>query len=101
MNAKCDLYVTRKAKPNDAYRQVSNIERTKSQDLKRFSYCLAAFLAESLQDRCQVENEDVCDKTRHKISSSAGDHDNHDSFYTLTRNFRYIFSILEMCTSLS
>ena len=27
--------------------------------LKRFSYCLAAFFAESLETRCQVENEDV------------------------------------------
>ena len=27
--------------------------------LKRFSYCLAAFFAESLEARCQVENEDV------------------------------------------
>ena len=27
--------------------------------LKRFSYCLAAFFAESLEARCEVENEDV------------------------------------------
>ena len=27
--------------------------------LKRLSYCLAAFFAESLEARCQVENEDV------------------------------------------
>ena len=27
--------------------------------LKRFSYCLAAFFAESLEAKCQVENEDV------------------------------------------
>ena len=27
--------------------------------LKRFSYCLAAVFAESLEARCQVENEDV------------------------------------------
>ena len=27
--------------------------------IKRFSYCLVAFFAESLEARCQVENEDV------------------------------------------
>ena len=27
--------------------------------LKRFSYCLVAVFAESLEARCQVENEDV------------------------------------------
>ena len=27
--------------------------------LKIFSYCIAAFVAESLEARCQVENEDV------------------------------------------
>ena len=43
----------------DIYRQVSNISRTKSQHLRRFSYCLAAFFAESLEARCQVENADV------------------------------------------
>ena len=41
------------------YCQVSNIRRTKSQHLKRFSYCLATVFAESLEARCQVENEDV------------------------------------------
>ena len=35
------------------YRQVSN------STLKRFSYCLGAVFAESLEARCQVENEDV------------------------------------------
>ena len=30
-----------------------------SQALKRFSHCLAAVFAESLEARCQVENEDV------------------------------------------
>ena len=45
--------------PGTNYRQVSNIRRTKFQHLKRFSYCLAAVLAESLEARCQVENEDV------------------------------------------
>ena len=34
------------------YRQVSNISRTKSQHLKRFSSCLAAAFAESLEARC-------------------------------------------------
>ena len=43
----------------ETYRQVSNIRRTKSQHLKRFSYCLTAVFAESLEARCQVENEDV------------------------------------------
>ena len=42
-----------------AYRQVSNIWRTKSQYLKRFSDCLVPVFAESLEARCQVENEDV------------------------------------------
>ena len=41
------------------YRQVSNIRRTKSQHLKRLSYCLAAVFAEYLEARCWVENEDV------------------------------------------
>ena len=41
------------------YRQVSNIRRTKSRHFKRFSYCLAAAFAESLEARCWVENEDV------------------------------------------
>ena len=41
------------------YRQVSNISRTKSQHLQRFSYCLAAIFTESFEARCQVENEDV------------------------------------------
>ena len=41
------------------YRQVSNIRCTKSQHLEKFSYCLAAVFAESLEARCQVEDEDV------------------------------------------
>ena len=41
------------------YRQVSNIRHTKSQHLKRFSDYLAPVFAESLEARCQVENEDV------------------------------------------
>ena len=42
------------------YRQVSNIRHTKSTPtLKMFSYCLVAVFSESLEARCQVENEDV------------------------------------------
>ena len=44
---------------NKTYRQVSNIWRTKSQTLKRFSYCHVSVFAESLEARCQAENEDV------------------------------------------
>ena len=41
------------------YRQVSNIRRIQIPTLEIFSYCLAAVFAESLEARCQVENEDV------------------------------------------
>ena len=41
------------------YRQVSNIRRTKSQHLKDFHTVFGAVFAESLENRCQVENEDV------------------------------------------
>ena len=41
------------------YRQVSNIKTQQIPTLKRFSYCLAAVFGESLEARCQVENEDV------------------------------------------
>ena len=45
---------------HNVYPQVSNIRRTKSQHLKeRFSYCLTAVFAESLEAMCQVENGDV------------------------------------------
>ena len=43
----------------DKYRQVSNIRRTKSQHLKDYRTVLRLPLAESLEARCQVENEDV------------------------------------------
>ena len=40
------------------YRQVSNI-RHQIATLERLSCCLAAFFVESLEARCQVENEDA------------------------------------------
>ena len=42
-----------------AYRQVSNIRCTKSQHLKDSRTVFAAVFGESLEARCQVENEDV------------------------------------------
>ena len=50
----CSIWLS----PHEGYRQVSNIRRTIPQH-SRFSYCLAAFFAESLEARCQVENEHV------------------------------------------
>ena len=41
------------------YRQVSNIRRSKSKNLKRFSSRLAVVCAQSIEARCWVENEDV------------------------------------------
>ena len=41
------------------YHKISDISRTKSQNLKRFSSRLAAVLAQSIEARCYVENEDV------------------------------------------
>ena len=40
-------------------RQVSNIRRTKSQHLKDYRTVLRLSWPESLEARCQVENEDV------------------------------------------
>ena len=41
------------------YRKVSNIRRTKSQNLKWFSSRLEVVFTQSVEAGCQVENEDV------------------------------------------
>ena len=43
----------------DTYRKISNISRTNSQKLKRFSPRLAAVFAQSIEVRCYIENKDV------------------------------------------
>ena len=43
----------------EIYRKIYNIRCTKSQKLKWFSSRLAVVFAQSIEARCQVENEDI------------------------------------------
>ena len=59
------------------YRQISNIRRTTSQNLKWLSPRLAVVFAQSIKARCSVENEDVVE------AAPTGDAPTTSEWYTI------------------